>query len=104
LTPPDARRIRFTPAAWRDAIEAYDWYLERSRSAADALLSELDVAIQRIAEGPEAFPPHRYGTRRYLLRRFKYDVVYEVMDEEIAIIAVAHQNRRPYWRARVHRR
>jgi plasmid stabilization system protein ParE len=40
-------------------------------------------------------------TRRVLVPRFPYQVVYRLMSTEIVIVAVAHLKRRPgYWRRR----
>jgi len=40
-----------------------------------------------------------HGTRRkYILRRFPYSIIYQVTEEELRILAVAHHRRRPgYW-------
>lgn len=44
---------------------------------------------------------YEFGTRRIVLPRFPYSVVYEVHADHIVIVAVAHQRRRPgYWRDR----
>jgi plasmid stabilization system protein ParE len=77
------------------------WYAERNPSAADAFLAALDQAIREIAESPERSPLHLHGTRKSLLRRFPYSVIYRVTATAIQIIAVAHGRRRPgYWKAR----
>lgn len=61
---------------------------------------EVDHAIDRILEGPERYPAVD-DTRRYLLRRFPYSVIYRIGDQGIEIVAVAHGRRRPdYWRHR----
>ena len=46
--------------------------------------------------------PHFEGTfRRKLLRRFPFQLIYEVTAEEVLLVAVAHLRRRPgYWRDR----
>jgi toxin ParE1/3/4 len=41
------------------------------------------------------------GSRRLVLPRFPYNLVYEVHDDLLLIVAVAHQRRHPdYWRRR----
>jgi glutathione S-transferase len=42
--------VRLHPDAIAEAKAAYEWYAERSPSAADAFLFELDHAISRIQE------------------------------------------------------
>ena len=45
--------VQVHPAAVAEARAASQWYRERNASAAGAFLSELDLAIEKIAEGPE---------------------------------------------------
>ena len=62
---------------------------------------ELDRAVELISERPEAGAPYVANTRRVLLRRFPFFVVYRVLVERVQIVAVAHARRRPgYWGAR----
>jgi len=40
-------------------------------------------------------------TRRILLRRFPYQIVYRLKPDGIVVVAVAHLKRRPgYWKSR----
>lgn len=93
--------IEFHPEAIVEAREARDWYAERSEAAAERFMDELDVAIGAIQRSPERMAPYLHSTRRYLLKRFPYIVVFRVIDEMIQIVAVAHGRRTPgYWRRR----
>lgn len=63
---------------------------------------KLDQAIDRISEGPERWAAYLHGTRRYLLKRFPYLVVYRETATGLQVIAVAHAKRKPgYWRHRI---
>jgi hypothetical protein len=45
------------------------------------------------------------GVKRLLLKRFPYDIVVRELPEEIIVVAVAHQSRRPgYWQDRLQKR
>lgn len=93
------RRVELHPEALIEARAAVDWYRERNPSAAAALLAEIDVAINEIAASPERWPGFLHGTRRFLLHRFPFSVVYRIGDDAIQVIAFAHARRRPgYWR------
>jgi toxin ParE1/3/4 len=82
--------------------EAFHWYLDRSRRAAEAFLEEIDEARRAIQNSPQAWAEYLYGTRRYLLRRFPYVVIYRVTERRIEVIAVAHGRRKPgYWMNRL---
>jgi plasmid stabilization system protein ParE len=93
--------VAFHPEAVEEAIAAERWYRERSESAASAFVAELDRAVELIGEGPHRWPRHVHGTRRYVMHRFPFVVVYRVAADEIQVVAVAHGRRRPdYWQRR----
>ncbi len=97
-----ARELEYLDAALDEAEFAARWYAERSASAAAGFADELDAAIAAIEQFPEAWPAYDHGTRRYLLRRYPFSVVYRVEAERILIAAVAHGHRRPgYWKSRL---
>jgi toxin ParE1/3/4 len=68
--------IQLHPEAVAEAKAARAWYRERSVSAADAFVGELDHAIEKIVESPRRWTIYVHGTRRFLLQRFPYAVVY----------------------------
>ena len=93
--------VRLLPDAIAEAKAAYEWYAERNPFAANAFISELDHAISQIQTGPERWTMHLRGTRKFLLRRFPYGVIYRITESAIQVIAVAHGRRRPgYWKSR----
>ena len=93
--------IEIHPEAVAEARAAWQWYESRSDDAAHAYLAELDIGIESIRTSPELYPPYLHGTRRYLLGRFPYLIVYRVAATTIQVIAVAHGRRRPgYWKSR----
>ena len=93
--------INLHPAAVAEARAAWQWYADRSTQAAAAFVDELDHAMAQIAEAPTRWPRYVGLTRRYLLHRFPFLVVYRERDGEIEVVAIAHGHRRPgYWQAR----
>ena len=96
-----AEPIWLHPDAIREARAARQWYELRSADAADAFMAELDRAIELIEQGPRQWPPYLGETRRYLLQRFPFFVVYRETANRVEVVAVAHGRRRPgYWRGR----
>ena len=90
--------VEFHPLAADEVEAAERWYRERNETAATRFRRELDRAVGLIAERPEAAPPYIGNTRRFLLRRFPFFVVYRVFSQRVQIVAVAHARRRPqYW-------
>lgn len=92
---------RFHPDAVVEAEEAREWYAKRSLQATAGFLDELDQAIASVIESPERWPAHLHGSRRYVLQRYPFAVVYRLIGDVVEIIAIAHGKRRPgYWRNR----
>jgi len=93
--------VVFHPDAVEEAQAARQWYAERSQPAADSFLTELDYGVEVISQAPQRWPLFKHGTRRYLFRRFPFQLVYRVVDNQIQVVAVAHGRRRPgYWKSR----
>ncbi len=96
------RQIDVHPDAVAEAQAAAQWYGERSALAAEAFLAELDHAVEKIAENPEMYPQYVRGTRRYLLQRFPFYLVYRQVAGKLEIIAIAHGRRKPgFWKKRI---
>ena len=96
-----ALALEYLEQALLEAEAAARWYAERSPSAALAFSDEIDTAEDAIVQSPEAWPAYDHGTRRYLLRRFPFSVVYRVESTRVLLVAVAHAKRRPgYWTSR----
>jgi len=94
--------LELHPQALEDALAGYSWYLGHNEVAADRFLAELERAIQLILEGPERWPVHLHGTRRLVLMKFPYSIVYRVSKSVVIIYAFAHAKKRPeYWRGRL---
>ena len=95
-------RFRVHAEVWPEIEAAADWYLERSPDAEDAFLVEVEDAFAVIVDAPLRSPKYLYGTRRFLLHRFPFSVIYLSEREVITIVAVAHNKRKPgYWKQRI---
>lgn len=93
--------VRFHPDAVEEVDRARDWYRQRNPVAGAAFVLELDRAVTHIQEAPERWPRFTPTTRRFVLPRFPFDVIYRAHGRHLEVVAVAHHKRRPgYWRAR----
>ena len=82
-----------------DAIEYYNYELP---GLGDAFLTEVLNALERIGEFPETWHPCSKRTRRCQTRRFPYGIIYQVREQEILVVAIAHLHRKPdYWKYRI---
>ncbi len=81
--------------------EAADFYDLKAPGLGSAFLDEVERAIETISQHPEAAPLVRAGIRKKSILKFPYSLLYSVRPQEIRLLAVAHQKRRPfYWRSR----
>lgn len=97
-------RVEFHEAALKEIVAAETWYSERSPFASESFEACIDHALAFIAEHPLASPAHVHGTRRKVLLRFPFSLIYLIDGEVLLVLALAHQKRRPgYWRKRLGR-
>jgi plasmid stabilization system protein ParE len=97
-----AERVDYHQGATGDVKSAVAWYRRRSPKAAMDFVEELSRATQTIRESPERWPMGKNNTRRFLLWRFPFTIIYSEQQSIITIWAVAHASRRPeYWAGRL---
>ena len=90
------------PAAVEEAEAAARWYRQRSAQASAGFAEEVNSAIDKILEAPQRWPASLHGTRKFLLCRFPFAVIYRELPSTIQVLAVAHGHRRPgYWKDRL---
>lgn len=90
------------PEAEHDLREAAEFYREHAGNAlSQSLFGEFERSIDLLLQHPGLGALWRHGKRRYVMRHFPYSIIYTVSGEEVRILAIAHQSRRPgYWRGR----
>jgi toxin ParE1/3/4 len=79
--------------------QALDYYERQRIGLGGRFRRELEAALQRVRENPQAYAiEDDLGTRYCPVNRFPYTLVYVELDDRIWVAAVAHQRRRPcYW-------
>ena len=61
-------------------------------------ISTIEIAVLDLSDDPEKWPMIGKEIRRRILPRFPYSILYKIDPEEIIIVAIMHQKRRPnYW-------
>ena len=96
------KRPHLHPAAEAEADVAFEWYWMRSESEALGFDAELRSAFERLLNSPRIGVPYLRGTRRVMLNRYPYFVVFREFPRKIEILAVAHAKQRPgYWSKRL---
>jgi plasmid stabilization system protein ParE len=96
------REIRYLPEAAAELSEATDWYQAQDSGLGTKFLQAYRSTLDAIERFPLSFPVIRDTTRRAVMGRYPYGVMYLVMDHEIVIVACFHSSRDPaQWHARV---
>ena len=91
----------FHPSAEEELYEAINYYEECAEGLGFEFAREVYHSIQNIISFPSAWPPLSEKTRRCIINRFPYGVVYQPTDKEIYIIAIMHLHKLPeYWEKR----
>jgi plasmid stabilization system protein ParE len=92
---------RFLRPAEEEMTEASVFYEAATLGLGAGFLDEVQRVINILREHPELGQPVGQGLRRALLHRFPFSLIYSVEVDEVLVVGVAHQRRRPgYWRDR----
>ena len=94
--------IEFHPEALAELEHAKGWYEEQKPGLGESFFQEISNAISHICESPTTWPEYSGGTRRFLVHRFPYAVIYHQRLTLILVVAVMHLKRKPgYWKGRL---
>lgn len=95
------RKARFHRAARAELRRAVEYYDAEVPGLGAELAEAVERTVEEITTFPELGTPYLADTRRRMVRRFPFSVIYRLRTDEIVILAVAHQKRKPgYWRGR----
>jgi plasmid stabilization system protein ParE len=94
--------LSVSPETERELIDGAVFYArEASTEIGMAFIAEFERTLGVLCDYPKLGPLWRGTIRRMPLRRFPYSVIYQVRGDEIRVVALAHQRRKPgYWRGR----
>lgn len=92
-------KVRLHEEAVIESEEAARWYSQQKRGLGKEFTQELKRCLRMLRANPARLPrlettPHHSGIRRILMSRFPYKIIFEIVDKEVVILAVAHGSRR----------
>ncbi|MFQ5731061.1 MAG: type II toxin-antitoxin system RelE/ParE family toxin [Planctomycetaceae bacterium] len=97
-------RVVVHEEAESEFVDAAQWYDARQAGLGGEFLDELHVAIDKLKDDPESHSLLETVDvagrvyRRRALRRFPYLIIFEVVKDEVQVVAVAHMHRQEdYW-------
>lgn len=95
-------RFVFHPQARREIRETIAWYDRRREGLGDKFQQALEKALSQLEQNPHAYPKIHGRSRKILLSRFPYRIIYRLVGETIYVLAVSHGRRHPsHWRKRL---
>ena len=93
--------VEFLGVALTEQDDAAGFYNAQQPKLGLDFLTEIERAIERIQQFPNAWPKVSQRSRRCRLTRFPYGLVYQIRVDRIVVLAVMHLHRRPgYWLSR----
>jgi plasmid stabilization system protein ParE len=96
-------KLEYHAAAEAEIYDAAEWYKARSATAALRFALDLEAKIEIVLEAPERWPLFENGSRRILLSRFPFSIIYRFSGDVVKIVALMHHRRSPgYWVNRKH--
>lgn len=97
-----AERIIFTPEADMDVSQAYEWYESREPGLGEEFLRSVESTLLTIQRHPKIFPIAVDEFRHTPIRRFPFQIFYELTDRGIVVYSVFHCSQDPSkWRRRI---
>lgn len=95
-------RIRFHELATRELLETRDYYDEMVYSLGEKYVIEVERCLNIIKTNPLAYPVLKQNVRKAVVIKFPYSILYRIEKDNIYILAVMHQKRKPkYWVERI---
>ncbi len=96
------RQLSFHPDIANEVKGSFVWYEEQLQGLGNQFLNELEDGYTAISNFPDTWATFQYGFKRYILNRFPFSIVYKLTPQNIFIIAVMHNSRKPlYWLDRI---
>jgi toxin ParE1/3/4 len=93
--------VRFHADAEAEMTDAAAYYERQHVDLGKRFLATVQDAVNRIQINPLLFPVVEYDVRRCRVKTFPYDVLFQILDDQIVVIAVMHLHREPnYWKTR----
>ena len=88
-------RATVRPEAENDLKEAFLWYEGKRQGLGYDFLLQVDASLKLVERNPEVCPSGYKGTRKFLIKRFPYKMIYLIERERIIVLAIMHSKRSP---------
>ena len=96
-------KIEFLEPAESEFDEAVAYYNHEQADLGERFRQEIQQSLLRIANYPKSYHQISARTRRCIVAKFPYGIIYQYRESKntILVIAIAHLHRKPnYWSSR----
>jgi toxin ParE1/3/4 len=83
-------RAVYLPAFWTDVVDAAEWFDQQRAGLGSEFVMAVDASIDRVISHPRSFRVVSGPVRRYIIRRFRHLIFYEVDNERVLFLGVVH--------------
>jgi toxin ParE1/3/4 len=96
-------KIHIILEAAEEIDSARSYFNQQAYALGDRFLDDIEEALKRIEQDPFSLPlletcSESMPYRRALLKVFRYAVVFEILTDQVLVVAVCHTSRAPhYW-------
>jgi hypothetical protein len=93
--------VVFATEVWAEVDAARAYYENEVEGLGKAFVHAVRDSVEEIKRYPTASRIIRGSFRRFLTPRFPFGIIYQVSQDTIYVVAVAHLRKRPgYWKNR----
>jgi len=90
-------RVRYTPRAFADREQIFDYLYQRSPSGAINVLASIKEAVAQVGEQPRSgYATADSSIRVKFLVRYPYKIFYRIGDDSVELLHIRHTARRPW--------
>ena len=95
-------RIQVSDNAKEDLRNSAKYYEAKQVNLGHDFLDNVDDVLERIKENPKQFPIIYKETRKALIKRFPFQVLFVIRNIEIIVFAIFHSSQNPNkWKTRI---
>ncbi len=88
-------RVVIRSEAENDLMEAFSRYEDKRQGLGFDFLLQVDAGLKFMERNSKICPVEYKGTRKFLIKRFPYKIIYLFEEERITVLAVIHSKRSP---------
>jgi plasmid stabilization system protein ParE len=93
--------LRIRPEAHQELLDACEWHENAKSALGSELKREIYAQLERIQQNPMLYRKAHGNIRCVKVRRFRYQIIYEILEEHLEIYAFFHTSRNPkIWKRR----